>query len=471
MLPSRSSQQLVSAPPKHKFPLPQHNLDTQPSNNAGEQQQPKHMNDQSQPCEVASDHGNGPISQEADVARLLDARKQKRFTLTLPVTTNFHTLQTSGPTSPIPSVAPSQAGSDDAARPPTPSDTNYLTAIAAQERRVLELKEELVKAEQALYKLKKDWAVHEVNKKRQDIRRMRSTRSGVNTPASGSQKCPEDSIVAQEVERRRAMHYNSKTSNRTVFSGSKHARTLSLLSPELMNGSFPTTLSQERQNLEAQHRIETSRISHKRVVSGEMQRSKSYDDNTDLDMPREVLMRAGRQMATDFKDGLWTFLEDLRQVTVGEEVANGTRVRPMRTDMPAPARTTKERRSKTGVPSPNRAQKVKRPVHPAQQKPPQNIEAVESVGEPSPKDSAVGFDDRAQPRGHDVEIHVQDSPITRKTPRRRSIARTSDHRQSPEKQDDAEGWDSWDSPQGHPPPEESERQNGKDGAGDSYDHG
>ena len=51
-----------------------------------------------------------------------------------------------------------------------PTDTNFLTAIAAQERRVLELKEELQRAETELKKLKKSWANHEVYKKKNDVR-------------------------------------------------------------------------------------------------------------------------------------------------------------------------------------------------------------------------------------------------------------------------------------------------------------
>ena len=48
------------------------------------------------------------------------------------------------------------------------TDTNFLTAIAAQERRVLELKEDLVRAEADLRKLKVQWAQHEAQKKRND---------------------------------------------------------------------------------------------------------------------------------------------------------------------------------------------------------------------------------------------------------------------------------------------------------------
>ena len=38
-------------------------------------------------------------------------------------------------------------------------------------------------------------------------------------------------------------------------------------------------------------------------------------------------MRTGKQMASDLREGLWTFLEDIRQATVGEEGINATQSR------------------------------------------------------------------------------------------------------------------------------------------------
>ena len=60
------------------------------------------------------------------------------------------------------------------------------------------------------------------------------------------------------------------------------------------------------------------------------------------DGPAEALVRTGKQMASDFKDGLWTFLEDIRQATVGEEGINATESRTMhvRQRAPRPARRT-----------------------------------------------------------------------------------------------------------------------------------
>lgn len=254
------------------------------------------------------------------------------------------------------------------------------------------------------------------------------------------------------------MHCNAKTTNRTVFSGSRHARTLSLLSPEPVTGSFPSALSQDRETpagaLDTSRRSDSQRVSHKRVMSGEMQRSKSYDTNGDLDMSREVLMRAGRQMATDFKDGLWTFLEDLRQVTVGEEVSTAGRVRQTRPELSSGSKGCKEKRPRTTAPSPKQAQQGKRTAQ--VQKAQSGVNSSEIVGEPSPKDSAVGFDDQARQTDIDVEIHVQDSPITRKTPRRRSLAHTTNNRLSLRRPDDSDAWDTWDSPQVQAPAEEEE---------------
>src|SRR5204863_3055293 len=58
------------------------------------------------------------------------------------------------------------------------------------------------------------------------------------------------------------------------------------------------------------------------------------------------LMRTGRQMAFDIKDGLWEFLEDIRQATVGEEGINGTVSRSMQTGQSTPRAV---RRSGTGT--------------------------------------------------------------------------------------------------------------------------
>lgn len=42
-------------------------------------------------------------------------------------------------------------------------------------------------------------------------------------------------------------------------------------------------------------------------------------DNLDKAVGHEDILRTGKKMANDFRDGLWTFFEDLRQATVGDE--------------------------------------------------------------------------------------------------------------------------------------------------------
>ena len=70
------------------------------------------------------------------------------------------------------------AGASRSNRPPSPEkkafhDSNtFLTALASQERRVLELKEELQKAETDLEKLKRQWTTHEAARKRNELRQL-----------------------------------------------------------------------------------------------------------------------------------------------------------------------------------------------------------------------------------------------------------------------------------------------------------
>ena len=76
---------------------------------------------------------------------------------------------------PVPSISAITLKPD---RPPSPEkkalyDSNtFLTALASQERRVLELKEELQKAETDLEKLKRQWTTHEAAKKRNELRQI-----------------------------------------------------------------------------------------------------------------------------------------------------------------------------------------------------------------------------------------------------------------------------------------------------------
>lgn len=229
-----------------------------------------------------------------------------------------------------------------------PTDTNFLTAIAAQERRVLELKEELQRAETELKKLKKSWANHEVYKKKNDVRmlaKLEPVNTAPSTPVSHEDEDGSGAWLQQEMERRKALLSGTRTSSRTVFSGSRHTRTLSLLSPtRAADGTSPlvqhpprqdslkavvkkTSTESQRPPLQHSSSLASGMSSYSTTpdITAEVDRSTDIEiDLTQANVDREVLIKHGKKMATDFKDGLWTFWEDLRQATVGDEATQST---------------------------------------------------------------------------------------------------------------------------------------------------
>ncbi|KAM7196460.1 hypothetical protein V8F33_006177 [Rhypophila sp. PSN 637] len=245
------------------------------------------------------------------------SRVSNRLSLTLPI----------APPTAYPS-RPTPASSTTASFPPTPLDTpalispvdsnDFITAIAAQERRVLELREELSRAESDLSRLKKQFASHEAHKKRRNIEPLRtvgpfSETSDDTTPRGIS-----------ELERRKALLLGQQSqpntperSRRRVFQGG-HTRTLSLLSPTKPTGPFsvhednPDSLGPRT---EEPNSLYTDRYAP--ITPSQLAKRASW-------APRSTPQTPGvKQIAQDFKAGLWTFMEDLRQATVGDEPITG----------------------------------------------------------------------------------------------------------------------------------------------------
>ncbi|KAH7413636.1 hypothetical protein DE146DRAFT_600363 [Phaeosphaeria sp. MPI-PUGE-AT-0046c] len=258
----------------------------------------------------------------------------KRLSLQFPIqpATGTSSPGTSSPRSrPSSWVAPSKALSPDSES--SPSDTNILAILAAQERHVLELKEELNKAEADLRNLRKHYALYEANKHRNTVRKVTQLQP-VNTLidiSSDNEKDPEDETgsnawLQKEMERRKALLVNTKSSQRKVFSGSRHLRTLSLLSPDKIYApSFPQPLDLHEdesaaKQIEPAPRSSTSSDQNKHIMDIGNER---YDMSGLPIIQREQIIRAGTQMANDFKNGLFTFIEDIRQATVGDEAVNG----------------------------------------------------------------------------------------------------------------------------------------------------
>lgn len=219
------------------------------------------------------------------------------------------------------------------ARPPSPErrasqpleSGAFLTALAAQERRVLELREELQKAESDLEKLKKHWAVHEMFKKKNQIRHVEQLRP-ISKLVSSSSSADPNSLgrTRPDHERRKSLAINTKQSQRKVFSGSRHTRTLSLLSPKGSADLKPD--SAVKMMGKSSNRIARSdTVFESRATNTIIRASNNTVLNKNIsDPPKDAILETGKQLVGDFREGLWTFLEDLRQATVGEEATSNS---------------------------------------------------------------------------------------------------------------------------------------------------
>ena len=264
------------------------------------------------------------------------SRTTNRLSLTLPIAP-----PTAYPTRPTPTA--STMGS----YPPTPVDTpiigspadptDFITAIATQERRVLELREELSRAEHELKTLKKQFASQERQKKRAEIRRAEPMRPLVPQPDAAA--VPETDIPTRrsvELDRRKALLLGQQSgqgtptqSRRRVFHGG-HTRTLSLLSPAKTTDDFDVhedgadDVTSPSKELDAHFNHAFSQYGP--ATPSQLSKRASW-------APRSTQQVSGlkqvRQVVDEFRAGLSTFVEDLRQATVGAEAVTGEG-RPLR---------------------------------------------------------------------------------------------------------------------------------------------
>ena len=258
--------------------------------------------------------------------------KRRSLEISSAHSTNNHS-QVHTPSSSVPSTPIVPAG-----RPPSPAkkalhdSSGFLTALAAQERRVLELKEELQRAEADLGKLKKQWAVHETTKKRNEMRQVEPLQP-FSAPSPGREAFEDNqaSRVTREQERQKLRPLTTRQPRRTVFSGSRHTKTLSLVSPK---SSVPSAGDQGhalgtatptkalRGTTEGPSRSNT--VPELSTASARMSNAPNPPRSPQpvSGPPEDPLLETGKQLVGDFKEGFWTFFEDLRQATVGEEIEN-----------------------------------------------------------------------------------------------------------------------------------------------------
>ncbi|KAK4193027.1 hypothetical protein QBC35DRAFT_372823 [Podospora australis] len=307
-------------------------LDEEMTGNASSRDLRRHVvsrggsRDETKPRRIPDEVFASPSSQTSDHIETRSmrsgssaSRSTNRLSLTLPI----------APPNAYPTRPPPVSSATVASFPPTPLDTpsltspidsnDFITAIAAQERRVLELREDLGRAEADLEQLKKQWATHEAYKKRGSRRRTEASR-GLG-PAAEFQ----DEVAIRrsiELDRRKALlghqqqqqqdqQATPERSKRRVFTGS-HTRTLSLLSPTKpddgfpLHGDDPLKLDYDPQ---ANNRYAP-------VTPGLLAKRASW-------APRTTQPSGVNKIAQDLKTGIWTFMEDLRQATVGDEPITG----------------------------------------------------------------------------------------------------------------------------------------------------
>lgn len=317
----------------------------------------------------------------------------------------------------------------------TSAETNILNIIAQQERYVLELKEELAKAEQDLKTVKKHYATQEAVKQRNDLRKITKLQPLNTTLANfGADQDDQDGSsvwMQKEMERRKAL-LSAKTAQRggKVFSGSRHLRTLSLLSPDKSySPSFPQPLdlrddepptpATAPSTASTNPRPSLSRTSTSPDIANQIANTvngERYDLGGLSNIQREALLRTGKQMANDFKDGLFTFIEDIRQATVGDDAANAA-TRSGSTH--APNGPTKGlRKTSENRPTLNRAASSKKSV-------PSKVD----IGDEFWKEHGL-----SEPKA---------SPTHKKT---HALKQTRTPQKQTQKEDDFDSWDSWETP-------------------------
>lgn len=323
-----------------------------------------------------------PLSEASSSTSMLDQRAEKRASL--PARPNIaarHSkrLTLNFPVIPPPSLRSEQSSPSTALMTPaTESPANglvplddsndgsdLLTAIASQERKVLELREELQRAETELANLKKQWASSERARKRTEISYHAEAMKPLKSPGSASTvdplKSPEERAPngvdaskqarLSQLERRNSIRTVQNgdiaisANGRRVFPSSKHTRTLSLLSNETIAGGRKGDTDDKKAGsgqLTTRHPRSATLPSLERDTAKTSSASTREESRLQWrrSMPppsKEALLRTGRQMASDLREGLWTFLEDIRQATVGEE---GIYATESRTIQPTSTRRT-----------------------------------------------------------------------------------------------------------------------------------
>jgi Domain of unknown function (DUF4048) len=272
------------------------------------------------------------------------SRPSKRLTLNFPILPP--TQQPDCHHSPSPNRKTSAESARSSPRRPaiagSPTESNsFLTSLAAQERRVLELREELQKAEVDLSHLKRQWSQLEAGRKKNELRHMEVLQ---NLPLTQSAMLDDHSDSgANPAAALRASLENGtdrpvvRKSTQRLFSGSRQTRALSLLSPDALSSRSmqprpfekalsPTVTTADIHSKQAPLSRPMS-ITEENIGFGRTYKQLAVRRSMPPPPAKDVIMESGKKMAADLRVGLFTFFEDIRQATVGDEGINGAETR------------------------------------------------------------------------------------------------------------------------------------------------
>lgn len=259
------------------------------------------------------------------------SRNSNRLSLTLPIA--LPTQEPSRPTpicTSVPSLPPTPGATPNVRSPTDAND--FIHAIAAQERRVLELREDLKNAEAELSRLKKQWGAFDSVRKRNSMVNGEPLRSSISLQNSPNVEDVEGKRRSVELDRRRSMLMSQRINTEVASPGSGrprrvirggHTRALSLLSPTKPDGGFPIL-----EDALSGHALPVKdsephfqNLTRQPLAANGVSKRATWTPRSSTSSPSNAGMK---QMAEDFKSGLWTFVEDLRQVAVGDEPITGS---------------------------------------------------------------------------------------------------------------------------------------------------
>ncbi|KAG5977524.1 hypothetical protein E4U55_006727 [Claviceps digitariae] len=280
------------------------------------------------PPPLPAEHGAAPTPSPSGARHAQSSstsRIPNRLSLTLPIAP-----PTSDPSRPVPSASTSASASTPSSLPATPQDNSatpllsnvndFIIAIAAKERKVMELKEELAREEKELVQLKKQFSSSDVLLRRGAVNQLelgsssRIATSMAAEPNAPLQRCSVD------LDRRASIvplsNQGTPTPGRRRVMRGGHTRALSLLSPAKSNLEFSVPDDQTTGD-EARSSSTTDRRLSQPTNPAVLPKRASWQPRSQHNSPGVP------QIVEDFKIGLRAFVEDIRQITIGDEPVGG----------------------------------------------------------------------------------------------------------------------------------------------------